>query len=89
MHHIGTDVTWLVAVVGAGVLARGLVGLRAPSSTPAYHTSQAALGRLWMGLFALVEAVPRLAGWPSGPVLALSVAALAPLLLACRALQRR
>ncbi len=82
MHHAAAVLTWVVAVLGAALLVSGLVGLRP-------QPSSAAFGRLWMGLFVLLEAVPRLAGWPAGVVLALSVLALAPLLLALRALYRR
>jgi hypothetical protein len=84
MHHAATVLSWVVAVLGTAVLASGLARLRSGG-----RSSLAAFGRVWMGLFALLEAVPRLAGWSSGVVLVLSVLALAPLLLAVRALYQR
>ncbi|MBV9820981.1 MAG: hypothetical protein JO144_01960, partial [Actinobacteria bacterium] len=69
----------VAAVLGAALLIYGLTGR---------GRSHPRLGRAWMGLFVVIETVPRLAGWSSGVVLALSVLALVPLALASRLLLR-
>lgn len=86
MHPAAGVLLWLVFVLACTLLVVNLARLIAPRGTP---RSQLRLGRCWLALFVLVEAVPRLAGWPSGVVLALSVLAFAPLLLAVRALRQR
>jgi hypothetical protein len=83
VNHVATVLTWVVAVLATASMISGLIALRSEPGSPA------ALSRLWMGLFIILEAVPRLAGWPSGAVLALSTLALMPLALAVRALYRR
>jgi hypothetical protein len=84
VHHVATVTTWLAAVLGAGSLAYGLAGLRSRQD----RSRTQSWGRLWMGVFVLVETVPRLAGWSAGTVLVLSVLASLPLLLAGRSLRR-
>jgi len=86
MHDAATVLTGVAAVLGAGLLLYG--GLAGMRSWRASQHLRAAQGRFWLGLFTLVETGPRLAGWPVEVVLALSVLALVPLLLALRSLQR-
>jgi hypothetical protein len=85
MHHATTVMIWILALLGAASLVYGLAGLL---SRPGAQSSKSAVGRFWMGLFVLVETGPRLAGWPSEVVLALSVLAFVPVLLAGRAFRR-
>lgn len=79
MHQAATALTWIAAVLGAALLVHGLAGRGRPRTRPS---------SVWLGLFVVVETVPRLAGWPSGVVLVLSVLALVPLALAGRLLRR-
>ena len=85
MHTAAVVMTWVAAVAGIGSLLYALAGMlsqRGRRATPV------TLGRFWMGLFVLVETGPRLAGWPAGVVLVLSVLAFVPLLLAAREFRR-
>lgn len=95
MHDAATAMTWAAAVLGAGSLIYSLVCLlsrnglsRNGLSRNGGARTRPALGRFWMAVFVLVETGPRLAGWPSEVVLALSVLAFVPLLLAGRLLAR-
>jgi|GEM_PF-5858349 len=84
MHAAATVLTWCLAVLAAAVV---IISLAQVSARPGTRASRPVLARLWLGLFVLVETGPRLANWPSGVVLALSVLALVPLLLAARLLR--
>ncbi len=80
MHNA---VTWAAAMLAVALLAYGVVGLSARHADErARHIS---LGRCWLAIFVLVETCP---GWPSGVVLALSLLAFVPLLLAVRPVRR-
>jgi hypothetical protein len=85
VHSADTVLNWILAVLGAGSLLYGVVGLQSRSDDRA---TQLRLGRFWMGVFILVETGPRLAGWPAGVVLAISVLAFVPMGLAVRRLRR-
>ncbi|MDQ1742774.1 MAG: hypothetical protein QOE23_1113 [Pseudonocardiales bacterium] len=86
MHHAATVLNWFALMLNAAVV---IISLARVISRPGTRASRPVLARVWLGLFVLIEAGPRLAGWPSGVVLALSVLAFAPLLLGVRALYRR
>jgi hypothetical protein len=85
VHHATVVMMWVLAVLGAGLMLYGLAELLTRRSVPA---TPAVLGRFWYGMFLLVETGPRLAGWPAEVVLALSVLAVAPVLLALKSLRR-
>ncbi len=84
--HAGTALNWFLLLFGGALLVHSLALL---VSRPGTQRSRTLIGRCWLALFVLVELVPRLAGWPAGTVLALSVLAFVPLLLAVRALRAR
>ena len=84
--HAGTALNWFLLVFGAVMMVHSLALL---VSRPGTQRSRALIGRCWMALFVLVELVPRLAEWPASTVLALSVLAFVPLLLAVRTLRAR
>lgn len=86
MQHAATVLNVLLLVLSIALV---IINLARVISRPGARAGRPVLARIWLGLFLIIETVPRLAGWPSGVVLALSVLAVAPLLLAVRALRPR
>ena len=84
MHHAGIVLMEIFAVLAACSLIYGLAGALLQRGSHRDHS----FARVWLGVFGLMETLPRLAGWSSGAVLALSIVAFAPILLAGRFLRR-
>jgi hypothetical protein len=85
MHSPAVALNWLLAGLGFGLMGYGLAVVAARRGG---HGTRPALGCFWFGLFLLVETGPRVADWPSGLVLVLSITAFLPLLFAAKAVQR-